>query len=380
MIRWLFLALLLATHARAQVLSPFVLGPSSGAASNYTGPGDKVSGASAWYSVARAYNQTKAIAGASAFIARASTGANAGNSTTIKVLNNGLVDVPAANAWAGTDVTSISCSSSVNTLTCTGASSTPHTGDTYTGAGVTQPCWATATGSFTGGAGTVTTGGTGCGTIASPVTMVAQGPLFVSTIYDQTGGNGCASAACDLVQATTGNQPVWIPSCVNAEPCLASGAATTKMVSANNFTPNAALQLSLMAVANEVTGTGTTLLLEQNGSNNYLEHSAANTWRTLMANATGASGTASDGSWHVGTGVGVAGTNATILNIDGTETTATRTPNATAGAPEIAGVATTMLLWSEAGFWDNLVMTQTQRTNVCHNAATFYGVSTGTFC
>ena len=384
MIRRLVLALCLAApaQAQAQIISPIVAGPSHTGTFPYSGPGDIVSSASAWYSVARAYNNTVALAGANAVTLRAFTGTNAGNSTTIKVLSNGLVDVPAANAWAGIDTASISCTSAANTLTCTSASSKPNPGDTFTGPGVTQPCYALSVGTFTGGAGTVTTQGAGCGTIASPVTMVAQGALYASTVYDQTAGNACGSAACDLVQATTNDQPVWLPYCSNGgtEPCISMNSAVATMASANNFTPNGAFQVTLEAVGNEVSGTGTTNLIQQNANNNLLQHSATNTWKTLMGGSAGATGTANDAAWNVGVGVGQAGANATILNINGTETTATRTPNATAGAPQIKGVGSTTLLWSEAGFWDHLVMTQTQRTNVCHNAATFYGVSTGTFC
>lgn len=385
MIRWLLLAMVLCVPARAQPnLSVIIAGPSQGAAYTYSGPGDVVSGASAWYSVARAYSNAAALAGVNAMIVRAQVGTNAGNFTTVKVLNNGLVDGPAANAWGGIDVKSMSCTSAVNTLTCTGASSTPHTFDTFTGAGVTQPCWSTATGTFTGGAGTITTGGAGCGTIASPVTMVAQGGVFVSTLYDQTGGNACGSAACDLVQATNGDQPEWLPYCANGGtlPCLVTSAAAVKLVSANNFTPNAALEVSLVAVANEVVGTGSASLIQENGNNNYLEHRAsiANSWSAVMGNAAGPIGTANDGVWHIGTTVGQAGASATIINIDGTETVGTRTPNNTAGTPSIAGAGSTTLLWSEGGFWDNLVFTPTQRTNQCGNAAAAYGVTPGGAC
>ena len=44
----------------------------------------------------------------------------------------------------------------------------------------------------------------------------------VKTLYDQSGGTNCTgSVACDLTQATIGNRPTLVVSCVSSLPCMA---------------------------------------------------------------------------------------------------------------------------------------------------------------
>jgi hypothetical protein len=73
--------------------------------SNYTGPGDIVSGSIGWWSVARAYSAAFAAGGTAVMKLVDQAGANA---ITINVLSTGFVDIAAITAWvAANSVTTI---------------------------------------------------------------------------------------------------------------------------------------------------------------------------------------------------------------------------------------------------------------------------------
>ena len=182
MFRWLALLLLLTCPASAQLLTagagcqPAVC--TSGA--TYQGPGDIVSGATAFYGL-RSYNAAYATSSNNAInIRRASD-----NSTSdIVILSNGNLDTATAASFAGTDATATCSATASTSLVCTGASSTPHANDPISGTGVTQPAYIVSCGTFTGGAGTCTLNASA--TIAS-TTITFQVALFVTEAYDQSG-------------------------------------------------------------------------------------------------------------------------------------------------------------------------------------------------
>jgi hypothetical protein len=119
-----------------------------------------------------------------------------------------------------------------------------------------------------------------------------------------------------------------------------------------------------------------------NGSHQAINSPAtANKWGINVATLAEVPSTANDATWHAANAVMKAGTNNDILNIDGTETTGTETPDTVAGFPRFTyGVASTTILAAEGGFLDNFYATQTQRTNVCANQAAYYGTAVGTYC
>ena len=68
-----------------------------------------------------------------------------------------------------------------------------------------------------------------------------------------------------------------------------------------------------------------------------------------------------------------------VFNIDGTETTGTATGNTTAGGIRLfGGTVSTNYRTGEFGFIDNVALTGTQRTNLCHNQHLYW--STATSC
>ncbi len=186
------------------------------AVSSYTGPGDIVSGATAWYGL-RAYNAAYAASAGKAVSLR-----RASDNTTcdFNVATSGALGVSASGCSAGsglslaafatTDATCTGTAASSTTLTVTGCSSTPHVGSTITGTGFSQPVYATAV-SVSAGSGTITMNTAQTVTSASTTLTYA---LFIPTWYDQS-GNGS-----DATQATAGNQPQLIPSYSGARPCV----------------------------------------------------------------------------------------------------------------------------------------------------------------
>ena len=94
------LALSVGGHAQMAPWQPLVLIPAPGAPS-YTGPGDVVSGATAWYGL-RAYNAAYATGSNNAVnIRRASDN----TTSNIVILANGSLDTVTAASFAGTDAT-----------------------------------------------------------------------------------------------------------------------------------------------------------------------------------------------------------------------------------------------------------------------------------
>lgn len=213
--RWFFmLTVLLCGGAHAQMMQSIVSGKSASGTSSYTGPGDVVSGASAFYSCAQGYNNAVAAPGTT----KACNLRRASDNTTADfvILNNGNFDTASAASFAGTDATA-SCTISGTTATCTGASSTPHVNDPVSGSGVAVSCRATAVGTFTSGSGTATVSdmfGASCGTIGVAETMTFHVALFVTEAYDQTGnGSHC-------IEATIGNQMQLLLLGANSNPTM----------------------------------------------------------------------------------------------------------------------------------------------------------------
>lgn len=174
----------------------------------YVGPGDIVSGATAWYGL-RGYSAAFAATGTgkAVNVRRASDNAT----MDIVILANGNLDITTANTFATVDATASASATASTTLNLTGVSSTPHVGSTITGAGVTQPCYVISVGSFTAGAGTVVVNQ--AQTLAA-VSISIQYGLFVTEAYDQSGNGNHAT------QATAGNQPQLLPVAKNGLPGL----------------------------------------------------------------------------------------------------------------------------------------------------------------
>lgn len=369
---WL-LVLALAAQARPGGDSNY--NNASSATPAYQGPGDIVA-FTGWYSCARSYSAAYAASGTgkACKLRRASdsticdfdinTAGNLGGSDSGCSLGGGLT--PAA--FATQDAT---CTGTIlsTTLTCSAASSTPHVGSSLTGAGITQPSWITACGTFTSGAGTCTLNQAQTVGVAETITMTYG--LFVTEAYDQSGN------AHHLVQPSfTADQPNFIPGCLGTNPCVTSNVAIQALPTASTFTPaTGVVSLEGVAMRDNVAHTGPLITENAAAGNRFQTANSANTW-TLAGGSSGTFNlTVSNSVAHAFNAV-INGASS-VVNVDGTETTGTATGSTTAGnIIGFTGAALQNTTYGELGVIDNVANSGTVRTNLCHNAFVYWGTAT----
>lgn len=351
-------------------------------ASGYTGPGDVASGAYYWGGL-RGYSAAYSTGSNNAATVRR---ASDSTTTNIVILSNGNFDIATANTFAGTDATA-SCSISATTATCTGASSTPNIGDTITGAGVTNPCYATAVGTFTGGSGTVTVAGptttSPCGTVSPAVTMTFQVAMYLSDLYDQSGSGNHAT------QGTAGNQPQLFPNCgthFNNLPCMQGRASLDAGLLITGSTVSVAQPFTVSAVAMRITGnssygsvfgcgnlSGSTSPV-QAGFNNSSGH-------TFIDAGTVVAGPAeTDGSSHSLQYV-FNGNGSSSINVDNslTGSLSPGTDGCVSGTSSqymyVLGGNRLFGFTGQVGMWTS-ALSSTVQGNICHNDYGYYGTAT----
>lgn len=198
----------------------------------------------------------------------------------------------------------------------------------------------------------------------------------VTKAYDQTVGNACGGASCDVAQATAANQPTITLSCLGSSNCMKSTSTSIALASANNITP-ASGTVSFSVVGNRAAGTGSSPFMLENGAitgtniNRFGgQSSTANKW--IVGGSASLAVTANDAAWHAGNAV-MAGASS-VVNIDGAENTGTATGITTAGAPHgVTGNSSTTAESPEHGFIDNSSISSTVRTSLCRNQQAYYG-------
>jgi hypothetical protein len=166
--------------------------------SSYNGPGNVVGGAAAWWGL-RAYNK-----------AQASAGSSGGTKTAIPLVN---------------------LRRSADSHTC---DVLPNFAD--------------------GNLGQTSNCSTGTDNNLS-VKAFCTSSCLVAKLYDQSGAKQCGGAPCDVVQATTTNQPTLTPSCMGNLACMTYAAGSMTLASATG--PTLAQPFSVSVLANR-TGAFTT--------------------------------------------------------------------------------------------------------------------------
>ncbi len=345
------------------------------AAVTYTGPGDIVSGATAWYGL-RAYNAAYAAAkGKSVNLRRASdnttcdfdinTSGNLGGTDSGCGTGTGL----SLAAFATQDAT---CTGTIasTTLTCASASSTPHAGSTLTGGGLTQPSYIVSCGTFTGGAGTCTLNAAQTVSVGETITMTYG--LYVTEAYDQSGANHCSSAPCNVTQATAGSQPQLFPTCINSNPCM--GGNGSEFLNYGTTVTNQ--PLTIASVAERSSGTNAGIIFGgQQGPYFNLSANAVNQYYGSTPSATSATDKVPHSLIFVANGASSA------IYVDNTSTSdnpgAGNFPgSAQAGLfSENAGTSVLTGYIAEAGMWGS-AFNSTQAGNMCHNQYTYWGTNT----
>jgi hypothetical protein len=347
---------------------------------SYIGPGDSVSGAAAWYGL-RAYNAanlngtTKAVnlirasdSTACDFDIAASGGLGLSDSGCS--LGGGLT----LSAFATQDATATCVFSNVSfTVACTGASSTPHVGSQITGAGVIQPCFVTAVGTFTAGAGNVTiangssTGFLSCGTLSAESVTFTYG-LFVAKWYDLT-GNGNT-----LLQATGGAQPYLMQSIFGALPAVVNNGflpATMKLTISSVSDP---ITISAVAIRYSNPG-GLQTIMGFHAAGNLIGGFGSGTSIAAVSESSTLTASATDAASHALQFVGNGATSS--INVDGAITSGS-SGTATSGATILSfgasntAAATFAGAVGEAGFYASALSTPNQAL-LCHNQFAYWG-------
>lgn len=267
---------------------PFPVGMFGTGGGGYLGPGDILAGISHAYSL-----QAYARAACTGLVKSVNL-RRGSDSTALDFFINpdGLMDVAAANAFAGIDATGIGAITAT-TLTFTGG----HIGDSVSG-GTVAPGTIIISGSSPTWTVNISQ------TVAS-ATLTLQWGLFVATIYDQVG-------TFNAPQGTTADQPIFSP---NGGPngrfpaIWFNGSTMTNTASGGNA-------VSTISWVGENTGAALGPVFASFGGSSS-GYDPAN--RVYLNNGSTATATASDNAWHsVG---GVYNGAASIINVDGTNTT-----------------------------------------------------------
>ena len=351
--------------ARAQLLT----GVSQNKAGvTYVGPIDIVASPTAFYSL-RAGSAAIAAAGTQSIVDLRRASDNA--TCTPIVATSGGVDLTVGTpcnsstqtvtAWATRGTFTGALASTA--LTTTGDSCVAAVGDQITGTGITSYTTITVKTSCAAGSGVYTVSQ---GFSISAEAMTAFIPTAISKCYDQSGN------LLNQVQGTAANQPQLVFNAIGALPALSGSTSLVVLTASTNTTPATGV-VFFSAVGNRSVGTGAFVPIRENGNSNRILGGAANLWALAGGGGGNFSGAATDGAFHAANGT-VNGASS-VLNIDGIETAGTITGNTTAGSSRIMGVvaASTTILMTEAGFWDNLAPNATLRGQMQLNQKAYFG-------
>jgi hypothetical protein len=349
--------------------------PSAGP--TYSGPGDAVTGGTAWYGVV-AYNAAYATGSNPGATIRCSSGPSSGSTFTINILTTGILDIATAQTDCGTDGTvTASTSGSSTTLTISALLSGQVTiGDQITGTGVTSPTYISAMGTCVSGAivPSCTVIISRANTITS-TTITAQGGRYVTQWTDQTGNSNTAT------QATNADQMPLLAGCIGSIPCIGwvSTGSTAIGYASSAFTGGATV-FSLVGVANRtVVGSFPTLIGGSSGNNILQWRNSANTMGFFTSNGQLATATAADGAAHIFQGITTASAGST-LNVDNASIVS---PGAAGGVsisgpmcfPFNCGNGDMTGFVFAGGYWP-VGFTAGQQTSICHSLFTSIGTST----
>lgn len=375
--RSLFLAtsLLISTTTQAQIGNiPVFVTPASSSPS-YVGPIDAAINAQPGITATGAYSfratfAAYATGSNNSLNMRCKSGASVGSNFDVKVLASGDFDLATAKSNCGTDG-SITASIATTVLSITALGSGQVTvGDQITGAGITQPAVILSVGTCISGA------------VVPPCTFNLNATQTVSseTITANAGSsitkkvNQLTPGTFDIVNASVAQQPWLILYGCGLKtallPCASTDiTATSRMLSASNFTPNASLTSSYSAVANRIAGSNMQPIQQTFAINGLQIPSTLNTWRMVGNAAACNTVTVSDGTWHAVQSVLQAGAGLSVMNVDGAETTGTCTPIGTAAQiSAFSGNAGTGSAYqTEAIFWDNVILTASARAAINTN-------------
>ena len=365
--------------SQAQTVSNIVF------AGGYVGPGNLGVTFTAWWGL-RGYS-TATTGGTTPVVDLVR---NDGATCTAYVSGTGSVDfsvkkscngnTQTVDTWnaAGATVSCVSSTISGTTFTKGCASSILlNLGDKLTGTGVTtSPPTFLIAGSCTGANGP----GSTCTvnqsqSVASTTITDSPYAMKVSKIYDQTQGNNCGGASCDLVEGTDSLRPSMLPSasCPGATlPCITMIQGSSALKGATNFTSG-----GTVASYTGVSGHNGSLasVIKANSIQNGIFGSGTSDY--ALGGSTGNFIVTANTSTHVLVGATQAGTNTSIFNVDGVETSGTTgAPGTGGGLPITLGSGSALSGYvTELGLLDGTFLTAGQRKTLCNNMRLYWGIS-----
>ena len=344
---------------------------------SYTGPGNVVSGASAWWGL-RAYNA-----------------ADLGNNL-INVCNPGdgacvnMVSSASTGALVVTTVGGEACSFAVSSgsyVSATGV--TTLTIATSTNLAIGLPFALTSlsgTGSFSGlaqqwsaGSGTtgttvIFTGPTGLGTVTITSGTISQ--CTIKTWYDRSGASAC-SGVCDATQATPQDRAVLAMNCLGSSPCASISFDSAAYIHSalGNLASSITAPYSASAIMLHFAAAGSDQAALIAGGTFDPRVGFPGTANIAYINAgANVSASATDNVFHATQAV-FTGSASSVLSLDNAETTGNPgTDIPTSGNPfHIMGTALGYEGEFIEGGWWPLGFSSGQRTSMCHNQFTFWG-------
>jgi|SRR6266850_4159926 len=176
----------------------------------------------------------------------------------------------------------------------------------------------------------------------------------VKTLYDQTQANNCGGSTCDWTQATIGNRPTLVVSCINSKPCMRFDAASSQKLTMANAVGSIQSQPNTLTAVAKLTGSVAFIPImgiDGDGSIIMGHTNNANQWRIYAGAQVAVS--VSDASFHVFQGL-LNGTSSNF-NIDGSNNTGdTGTDSIQAARKFLIGSDSFGSLWTgdilEAGY------------------------------
>lgn len=202
-------------------------------------------------------------------------------------------------------------------------------------------------------------------TATAAATTQCATTCYVKQLYEQVGGTNhwtCTSGQC----------PVLKFNCKGTLPCIESQSLITGLV-AGNVTPATGVA-SLGVVAERASGTTALRINSQNANNRWIYTGSANSWTFDGGTSGSIVVTAGDAALHAGIGVIGSGAGASVVNLDGGETTGTLVGSAAAGTPQVGlGVVSQTAYAMETWAYDNVILSPSQRSSLHTNMSTYYG-------
>jgi len=346
----------------------------------YTGPGDVVSGAAAWYGV-RAYSAATRGNPAlnlcnvnDATCSDVSTDASTGNLSFGGTIGGQSCNFSVSSGTYTTATGAVSLTVSSSITGSTAGLGFAITGLTGTGS-VSSLDGVFATVAGTTGTTVNYTAATGLGTVT-----ITGGTVWVCSakkIYDQTQGNNCTTSSCDLLGASP-NRFVLVTSCLNSLPCLfGQGGNNGTVISSSSTALNsiAAQPYAVSAVAARLGPTGNNNVI-------YITATASN-GETFFGTASGAMGGfagtaqtitgATEGSFH-GIQNSFNGASGNVY-VDGTASTKNMGAGVPGGVSRIGGTGTGNMNgeFVETGIWP-VTFVGSNAQGMCNNQSSYWAL------